>query len=790
MLTPPATTLPVIATLTASVLIAAAALAWYRPRSIVDHPLLVLAVPLLLSLLSMAALIDPAGPSLRMRLDPSEEPMLAPDDPGLAPYHRATANFGDDNVYVVAVETAEVFNTEFLLAMQTASNRLRRLKGVRNVDSLVTTTHYGYDDDIDTVLVRRLIDRVPEDPGAMAALRERALSDRVYPRSIVSADGRTAALNISFVSMSDGDFVLSGLDESIRAIAIEEFPAPANVYVTGRQHVKTRAHHIMVGDLSWLIPLAMTVGAFVGWLVTGSLRAGFIPVGASVLATLWVFASLAALGRPLNMITLVLGPVLICVGAVYGIHILARYEALVDEGMNARDAALGSLKDTVAPTLMAGATTVAGFASLAGSDIPATQELGLLAATGVAWATVSSLCSIPALLSLLPPRGSRRQTSVGLRATALLRRLLGLTAGFCTRRPLPILAAWALVAVVSAGLLPRIVVDTDYLTFFDPSSKVRTDFAAVGRLLTGASPVYVALHGGQEGAFREPGTLRALERLQAEVDRVPGVKATTTIVDFIAPLNRAMEQGEPSAERVPDSKAGVAELMFMLPRNRVRGLVNSNHSSANLLVRSSATGSAAVRQLEDDLNAAITRAGLPAGIEANVTGNTIVLNHGADSLARTQTTIVAFAALAIFVLMSRFFRSAGAGLLAMIPNLVPVLVFFGLLGAGVAMLSLATSLLGCIALGMAVDDTAHFLVGYKRRRERGMQAEAAVSDCIATLGKPIVVTSIMLSSGFLVLLLSGFAAFRQLGALAATTMMICLFADLTLLPALLLRFRR
>ncbi|MEO2136154.1 MAG: hypothetical protein ABGY28_01685, partial [bacterium] len=135
MIAPPATTLPVIATLTASVLIAAAALAWYRPRSVVDHPLLVLAVPLLLSLLSMAALVDPAGPSLRMRLDPSEEPMLAPDDPGLAPYHRATANFGDDNVYVVAVETAEVFNTEFLLAMQTASNRLRRLKGVRNVDS-------------------------------------------------------------------------------------------------------------------------------------------------------------------------------------------------------------------------------------------------------------------------------------------------------------------------------------------------------------------------------------------------------------------------------------------------------------------------------------------------------------------------------------------------------------------------------------------------------------------------------------------------------------------------------
>jgi predicted RND superfamily exporter protein len=125
----------------------------------------------------------------------------------------------------------------------------------------------------------------------------------------------------------------------------------------------------------------------------------------------------------------------------------------------------------------------------------------------------------------------------------------------------------------------------------------------------------------------------------------------------------------------------------------------------------------------------------------------------------------------------------------MLPNIVPVVLFFGLLGMGIADLSLPTGLIGSIVLGIAIDDTMHFLFAYLRRREAGLSPEFAARECISQVGRPIIMTSIMLVVGFLVILASGFATLQEFGYLTAVTMTLCLTTDLILLPALLIRLR-
>ena len=151
--------------------------------------------------------------------------------------------------------------------------------------------------------------------------------------------------------------------------------------------------------------------------------------------------------------------------------------------------------------------------------------------------------------------------------------------------------------------------------------------------------------------------------------------------------------------------------------------------------------------------------------------------------------VVGLAAVTIFFLVALGIGSLRLGLVAMLPNVVPVLIFFGLLGFGVAPLSLATSLIASVALGIAVDDTAHFLVRYRKERAAGKDPEAAALVCARRVGRPIAITSLMLMAGFLVVSLSSFATLRQFGALSAATMGICLLTDLVLLPALLVRSR-
>jgi predicted RND superfamily exporter protein len=260
-------------------------------------------------------------------------------------------------------------------------------------------------------------------------------------------------------------------------------------------------------------------------------------------------------------------------------------------------------------------------------------------------------------------------------------------------------------------------------------------------------------------------------------------------VDTVRVLNRALSRDDPAEERIPPTRGGVAELLFLAPKGHLDRFTNVNHSRANLLVRTGAVGTSEVRALSERLQALLADGILPAGVEAGVTGNAILLARSADGIARSQPASVALAAGAILLLITLGLRSPKLGAVAMVPNVLPVLLFFGLLGTGVAPLSLPTSLIGSVALGIAIDDTAHLLVRYREERRSGASPDDAVVLATRRVGRPVAITSAMLVAGFCVVALSGFATLREFGLLSALTMGICLTSDLLLLPALLVRTR-
>lgn len=768
--------------------------AWMWPAAVIRHRRAVLAALALVSIAALAAVARPHAPGAGIRLDPSEEPLLPAVDPSRDVYADAIANFGDDDVMVIGMETPDVFTADHLDALRRISERIRQLPGVRAVESLIDATAFRYDPGEDLLSVEPFIDAVPRDPAALATLRERALADRLYPRSLVGRDGRTAALNVSFRTMSDGEFVEAGIDEAIATILAAETTSERRFFVTGRQHVKARAADIMLRDVFRLIPLAVVVGTLVAWLITGSLRETAIPVGASLVATLWTFGALAVADQALNLITIVLGPMLICIGSVYGVHVLARYDVLAAELGDAPRAAEACIADTALPVMISGVTAIIGFAALFVAPQPAIGEFACYSILGIAAMSLIAVTGVPAVAASLPLPGTRvRATHFAARATgaggSAIERVLDRLATFTTRHATPILVVWLVTTLGTAMLIPWIVVNTDYLTFFDGRSDVRRDFARANDRLVGAVPIYLMLTGPGEGAFREPENLRALERLQRRVDAVPGVSTTLSVVDLLAVLNRAMERDDPAAERVPDTREDVANLLLLVPKAKLRRFANTNQSRVNLLIRTSESGSAAVAALRSRLDDAITAANLPPGITPTVTGNTIVFTQASDGIAGNQLTAMVLTTVSILTLVAVSLRSLPVGLVAMAPNVAPVVIFFGLLGAGIAELSLPTSLIGSVALGIATDDTSHFIVNYQRMRRGGLDAAAAAAACMREMGPPIVTETFMLTAGYLVLCLSGFATLRQFGWLSALTVQICLVGDLVMLPALLARAR-
>ena len=777
-------------------IVAATAWASLRPAAVVRHPRAVLACVLAVSLLAAAALVRLDPPGLRLEIDPSTEPLLPAGDPATLAYRRAVRDFGDDQLFVVAMATQDVFTPANLAALRRVGDALSRLDGVRSVRSLMRVTSFRYDREKDWIEVRPFVEEIPEDPAELARLRERALADPVYRRNLVSEDGRAAAVNVSLREMTDQELIRTDLDGRVRAILDAEATPLRRFHVSGRPHIKSQMYHSMTRDLAALIPTAILVLGAVLAFVTGTLRGTLLPLASVGIAVLWTFASIALLERPLTVLTVLLAPTLVAVGSVYGVHVVNRYEEDAASGGTREEIVLRCMRQMIVPVLISGTTTAIGYAALLWTDVPAVFEIGAFSVLGVAATTALSLTALPALLVLLPLRrlsqpGARPEVRLRLAARlgASLDRALAALGGFVCRRAGGVVVAWSLVALLAACAIPGVVIDTDYLSFFDVGSPVRRDFEAVDRLLAGAVPLYVVVEGDLPGRLRDPATLRRLEALEKRLDAIPGVSRTSSFLDTLRLLNRAVSRDDPVAERIPDTRAGVAELLFMIPKADLARFATVDQSAANLVVRTGEVGSAAMRRLTARIEAVLSDGGVPEGMRAVVTGNAVLLDHAADAVAGSQAATVASAALAMLLLLAVGLRSARLGLVAMIPNVLPVLVFFGTLGLCAVPLSLPTSLIASAALGIAIDDTAHTLVRYRAERHAGRDPQEAVRRATLAVGRPIVLASTMLVLGFGSVAASEFATLRQFGVLSAWTLGVCAVTDLVLLPAILVRLR-
>jgi hypothetical protein len=169
-----------------------------------------------------------------------------------------------------------------------------------------------------------------------------------------------------------------------------------------------------------------------------------------------------------------------------------------------------------------------------------------------------------------------------------------------------------------------------------------------------------------------------------------------------------------------------------------------------------------------------------------VTGSVVLLNRSADTLARAQVTGLVQVLVVLLILMSMLFLSLRAGILSLVPNVFPIVVLFGLMGLTGITLNISTAMIAVIAIGIAVDDTIHYLTAFNSEVRQSGDQRRAIIHVAHSVGRPIVFTSVALFLGFLIVCLSNFKPIQHFGLLAATTMVVALFSDLILLPALVM----
>jgi hydrophobe/amphiphile efflux-3 (HAE3) family protein len=743
----------------------------------------VLAVVGAITALAAAQIVDVRTGELRIAFDPSTNALLPKGDEGRRFYDYVRRLFGSDETILVALVDDDVFTAENLRNLQRMGERIQAIDGVHHVVSLSNALNIRAEGD--DLSIEPFVEDVPDDPVALAEIRRQALENPIYAGNIVSRDGRVAALTIYLMDISEREFFARGIDLQIARIAEEE-RGDASVWITGSAYVKAEMSRVLLRDLMRTVPLAAAMLLLVALLSFRNLVGALVPLVTVGLALVWTLGLFAATGRTLNVITVVLPPLILVVGFAYAVHVVAEHQDLLRRGQGepaGGGAVQEALRHVALPVLLTGATTAAGFLSLAASPLVAIREFGLYATTGVLATLVVSLSFAPAILELLP---SPRRLQGGAGAD-WFERVAGRVAEFDMRRRVPILLAGLAVALVAVVGVGRIRISTDVIRLFPPESEVRRHFESINTHLEGSDAIYVVLSADYRNAFKEPVNLRIVEDLQRWLEAQSEIGGTTSLVDYLALINRGFHADDPAYLAIPESRRLAAQLLLFGANDELEKFVDSRYQTVNIVARSKAIDSgdvtALVRRIEGRLQ------GVPEHLEARVTGNSVLINKTSDEIALGQSLSLSLAFLIIYGILCLLFMSFRVGLLALIPNALPVLVYFGTLGITGVTLNTTTGLVACLVLGIAVDDTIHFLARFNTSAKRMADETKGIREALWVVGRPVTYTSLALCLGFLAITTSELQNQREFGALAAFTLGFAWLVDVVFTPALAARMR-
>jgi len=739
-----------------------------------------------LPLISLAALGIP-----RVRISSDTRVFFAENNPDYLALKALEHTYSKEQsvFFVLAPKDGNVFTRDTLAAVADLTEAGWRVPYSIRVSSLTTFPQIQAQGD--DLIVQSLVG----DPNTLsepqlAQIRRTALSETAIVKRLVSAQGHVTGVYVSLITPPEDRRAVTEVAQYVSRLADDfrrRHPG-LEVYLTGSVMIDQAFAQASRQDLMTLIPAAFLVMTTLVGLSLGSFYGTFAAVLVTVLSMVTALGLIGWLGIPLNAVSVGAPALMLTLAIADNVHVLTTMFRLVRQGCTKHEAVAKSLQVNLKGIFFTNVTTILGFLVINFSDSPPFQDLGNLVGTGVAIDLVNSVLLLPALMAVLPmsARSSRER-----RPWVNLDRLADFV---IRRRTLLLRAMLAIVAVTCVGIL-GIELDDNFLTYFDRSFEFRraTDFMI--KNLSGWDVLEYSLPSGQSGGIADPAYLDTMDRFADWFRQQPKVNFVASIADTIKRLHRDMHGGDPNYYCIPEQRELAAQYLLLyelsLPAGQdLNTQIDVDKSATRFTVVLQSLSANELSRMNDQ---AVQWLAVHAPKHMQATGTSLSLiwaritqRNIRSMLWASLVEVSAIAGLMFFAIRSFKFT-----VIFLIPNLVPPFIAFGIWGATKGRVGLALSVVVGMTLGIIVDDTIHFFIKYfGARREHGMSPEDAVRYAFANVVGAIGVTTLVLISGFLVLMLSHYRMMSEMGLMCGMIIALALMSDFFLTPALLMKFDR
>lgn len=686
--------------------------------------------------------------------------------------------FGNDNDFLLASVSRKqgIFDTTFLQQTAHLTNELKTAPYVTNTTSLATaknqlitfsgpfTAPFVHLHDAQRLAIdSNLIFQYPDIVG-----------------TLISKDAKHLCIFIETAtihSKTANDSLITGIETILEKYDL------GTIHFSGRYKAEQVYIDRMKIELGIFIGTSSVLIVLFLFLTYRSFLGIVIPLIVVTLAVIWSLGTMGMFNKPIDLMTVLLPTIMFIVGISDVIHIISKYVEEIQRDNDKERAIKITIKEIGLATFFTSLTTAIGFFTLYTTNITPVQQFGIFTGVGVFIAFFIAFITLPLVLDKIPLEGLlKRQLSwepfLGKLYLIVVKRrvLIGLSAIALT--------------IAAFSTLPLIDIDVKLIDELNEGDPLKDDFVFFENEFSGVRPFEMALEttNASSTLFDEE-CLKEIEQVQTYLKDSILVNSMMSPISAIYALNRAQNGGIPEYYRLPQSKKQLRTSIRYLKKakhsKQMQLLVTEDWRRGRLFGRMGDIGSKAMKIKTARL---IRFSSQFKHVKFHPTGSVTLIDKSNYNLSTNMLEGLAIAFVIVAFIMGFLFKSGRIIFISLIPNIIPLLLVAALLGITGIGLKISTAIIFTIAFGIAVDDTIHFMTKLKIELNKGKSLLYALKRTFISTGKAIIITSCILSGGFLTLIFSTFNGTFYTGLLVSLTLVFAVLADLLLIPILLLYF--
>ena len=736
----------------------------------------------------IAALVQFPG----IKVDTDPENMLPEEEFVRVFHHDVKKEFALYDFIVLGVVNEKsdngVFEPGTLEKIYSITERIKAIDGVIGYELMSPSTK----DDIEqagpgAVQFKWLMGQPPYTKEEALHIKERAMENPLFYGTIVSENGKALCIYVP-IEAKDMSYRIS---RNIRDI-VGKFGGDERYYITGLPVAEDTFGFEMFKQMAISAPLAMLVIFLLMYAFFKNARLVVAPLVLAGITVIITMGLLIGLGFTVHIMSSMIPIFLMPIAVLDSVHILSEFYEKYQKAGDRKKAVLETIDDLFMPMLFTSLTTTAGFFSLAFARIPPVQVFGIFVACGVMTAWILTMTFVPASIALMKKEwlegfGVSEQVS----EKALMNRFLSATGRFSVKRWKAIVAGTILVVIFSGYGISKIVINDNPVKWFTEKHEIRVADKILNEHFGGTYTAYLVLEAEDKNAevFKEPDTLRYIEKMQNYLQQKGSVGKTTSLADVTKKVYYELLGGDKANNVIPPTRQAVAQSLISYQNSHkpddLWHFTSPDYSKVNIWFQLKSGDNLDMSRVEKDVENFISRNPPPRPMSEGWAGLTYINVVWQNRMVVGMLRNFLGSFIIVLFMMVFLFRSPVRGIVSMVPLTVTIVFIYSLLGFTGKNYDMPVAVLSALTLGLSIDFAIHFLQRAREIRITRKDWPSTAEEMFREPARAILRNALIISIGFLPLLAAPLVPYKTVGVFMFLIMLTSSVGTLLILPAII-----